>query len=299
MAEAQPLLRPDAEGQDDLETTFPVPASFKKPRGSAVTTFEFFVAALLPWLMFTVVVTLFIINYYELSSVVWIVVAACVLMGVFLIGMGVGQTRSVHFAVGLLCLAATCVGTSVGIYIYDIYARDYWGMKNGAEYKNVSPSSKGSDHADAAVYSFTPDAFVDTERTLGYMEAGTVYCVAPVASQRYSDAPQYWAAGKDCCGQRSTFRCGDAADTQAKSGVRITDEEDRARYNTAIRMAEAVYSLTPDETGRFSLIWTSNDHLKADLWESCIHLLILSSSMYFICSVGAAIILRKSLMSAQ
>jgi len=259
------------------------------------------VAIFLPWLMFTLVVWVFIYFYWEHRWAAWSLVAACLLLGSLIVAMGAGRARSVRLAVGLLCLAATCVGASVGVYLYDRYASTYWQLQDGAEYKHLSPSSKGSDYADASLLSFTPDAFVDTLRTLGYMEAGVVYCVAPVSTQKFTDAPQYWAAGKDCCDQRGNFRCGDAGNVQAKMGVLIQNESDEQKYKTAIRMAEAVYNLSPTETGHYALMWTASEDsstYKTDLWASCLHLFCMSSAMYFVCSVVAAMMLRKSVESA-
>merc|ERR1719253_1607017 len=130
-------------------------------------------------------------------------------VGLVFVAVGFGRDKSIHLAVGLLCLTACCIGSSIGLFIYDSYGVTFWQLQGGAEYEHVSPASKGSNFADAQVLHFMPDAFVDTERTLGYMEAGTVYCVAPVAAAKFSSAPQFWAAGKNCCDMRGNFKCGD------------------------------------------------------------------------------------------
>jgi len=278
-------------------------SSQKKFSSSGMGLADYIVAIFLPWLIFTLVLTAFIYFYYEYRWLVWSLVAGCLLLGTLMVAMGAGRSRSTYLAVGLLCLAAACVGTSIGVYLYDTYASTYWQLQDGAEYKGVSPSSKASDHADATIFSFTPDAFVDTVRTLGYMEAGVVYCVAPVASSKFSDAPQYWAAGKDCCDQRANFHCGDVGNignAQAKTGVIIKDESERAKYKTAIRMAEAVFNLSPTETGRFVLAWsgTSDTNLKDDLWSRCHTLFFISSGMYLAFSVTAVLLLRTSVAKA-
>lgn len=286
---------------------FPPPygqlSSRKKFSSAGMGPVDYIVAIFLPWLIFTLVMTVFIYFYWEYRWLVWSVVAGCLLLGALMVAMGAGRARSIHLAVGLLCIAAACVGTSVGVYLYDTYASTYWQLQDGAEYKGVSPSSKASDHADATILRFTPDAFVDTVRTLGYMEAGVVYCVAPVASQKFSSAPQYWAAGKDCCDQRANFRCGhvgNVGNAQANTGVLIKDESERAKYKTAIRMAEAVFNLSPTETGRFALAWTgaSDTNLKDDLWSRCHNLFFICSGMYLAFSVAAALLLRTSVATA-
>lgn len=294
MAEDTPLLAPD--GEDMFSRPNGKLLSPQKPGGGGMGMIDLVVAIFLPWLMFTLVVCCFIYFYHDYRWLVWSIVGASVLLGMLMVAMGAGRSRSVHLAVGLLCLTATCVGTSLGVYLYDTYASTYWQLEDGAEYQQVSPSSNGSNYADATTLSFSPDAFVDNTRTLGYMEAGVVYCVAPVTSQKFSSAPQYWAAGKDCCDQRANFRCGDAANPLAKSGVAIQDDDLLAKYKTAIRMAEAVYQLDPTATGRVALSWTASagSSLKEDLWASCLNLLFLSSGMYLVCSAAAALLLRKS-----
>lgn len=258
-------------------------------------TENFLAAVFLPWLMFALVVTIFIFLYYDKRILSWFLIGACMLLALLLVAVGILQSRNIHLAVGMLCLTALCIGASVGSYTYCTYASTYWLLENGVVYKGVSPLTQGSGYADATLLSFTTDAFVDTERTLGYMENGVVYCVAPVTTQKFSNSPQYWAAGMDCCDQRSDFRCGDTSNEKAKTGLRIWDKNDRDKYNTAIRMAESVYNLSPSETGHYSLTWTaSGNNPKDDLWSSCLIILVLTSSMYFICSLGAALILRKS-----
>lgn len=304
-AEEQPLLAPEYE-EDGM---FPPPCgglSSRKNLSSSSSSMGFadcIVAIFLPWFIFTLVLTAFIYFYYASRWLVWSLVAACLLLGALMVAMGAGRSRSIHLAVGLLSIAAACVGTSVGVYFYDTYASTYWQLQDGAEYKGLSPSSKASDHADATILSFTPDTFVDTMRTLGYMEAGVVYCVAPVASPKFSNAPQYWAAGKDCCDQRANFRCGAVSNidnVQGKTGVLIKDESDREKYKTAIRMAEAVFNLSPTETGRFALAWTgtSDTNFKDDLWSRCHNLFFISSGMYLAFSVAAVFLLRTSVVKA-
>lgn len=343
MADEQPLLSPSDAEEAGLGTTFPPPAGLKKSPGVPKMGIEHcLVATFLPWLMFTLVVTLFIFLYYDAPFLVGFLICACVLLVMGLVFLGVGQSRRVHIAIGLLCILAICIGASVGYCTFHNYASTYWLLEDGNVFHDVSPSSTGANYPNATLIGFSQDAFVDTQRTIGYMENGVVYCVAPISSrnweqqreQRWSagfyHAPQYWAAGIDCCDQRSGFRCGDTdardfgqdtrqrvVSTAAKGGLRIWDNRDRERFNTAIQMAESVYDLCNEKrptigrgneirrqcramTGRYSLTWiATGNNPKDDLWESCMIILALTSSLYFICSLAAALILRKSRLFEQ
>lgn len=293
MSEAEPLLA-------NSGTTFPQPSYQRKKRYATLTVQEVTYSALLPWAVFTVVALQFVYTYHASHAFVWFLVTSCFIVGVGLIFMGFGRDRSPHMAVGLLCLMACCTGSSIGLFIYDNYAITYWHLDGGAEYTDVKPKSKGSDYADATILHFTNDSFVDTQRTLGYMEAGTVYCVAPVSAKAQSDSPQYWAAGIDCCSPRADFKCGDVQKNDGKTAVTILSDHVRKKYETAIRMATAVYSLSANGTGNVPLHWTADGNgNKNDHWNSCLFYLFLSSALYLMCSIFAAIILRKSMMRGE
>lgn len=296
MSERQPLLE-DGFQDDGLATVFPPPASLKKHRSGFFPESGLIVLlACLPAVEFALVVALFVFAYHDYQRTVWTSVGVCELKGVLLVLFGARRGRKLQTAAGLLVLSAVCAGSCIGLYIYDAFGSPYYTLSRGATYTNLDPLAKGSDHADAASITFTQDAFVDTERTLGYMKAGTVYCVAPVVGQKYSNAPQYWAAGTDCCDQRANFRCGATGKPMAKTGVRILDDGDRAEYLTAIRMAESVYSLSPTETGNYTLTWTVDTKRFADKYRrSSLVLLAAAASLYLLCSVVAGLLLRRIL----
>merc|ERR1719188_947092 len=111
----------------------------------------------------------------------------------------------------------------------------------------VSPLAPSASYADASVIEFESGAFVDAQHSLGYMRLGEVYCVAPIvgpATSWESATPQYWAVGRNCCGQRGSFDCGDLSETSARSGVVISPEGSAAsNYETAVRMAVSTYAL--------------------------------------------------------
>lgn len=254
-------------------------------------------AVFIPWCVFAMVVFEFVHSYHLGKDYVWTFIAACFITGVLVVVVGFGRDKSVQMATGLLIILAVCIGSTIGIYIWLTYGHTYYQMEDGAEYYHVSPTAKGTDYADAAVIHFESDSFVDTARTLGYMEAGTVYCVAPISPSKESNTPQFWAAGKDCCGERSDFKCDDIHVNKQKSAVAVISDADRESYKTAIRMAESVYSLDAKQSGQVPMQWISAEaNLREDKWNSMIFWEALSTGLYLICSLLAGVILRKSMM---
>eukprot|EP00971_Amphidinium_carterae_P343899 6483951-Amphidinium_carterae.1 len=66
---------------------------------------------------------------------------------------------------------------------------------------------------------------LDIEHAVGY-HAGSYYCVAPVVSSSgASHTIEYMAAGIDCCEQRGTFTCDQAADSSVRSGLAYLDSD--------------------------------------------------------------------------
>merc|ERR1719321_1955696 len=72
-----------------------------------------------------------------------------------------------------------------------------------------------------------------------------LFCVAPIV---IGTAPlqnyDFFAVGTDCCnGVASDFRCGDYNKPNARAGLRLMREEERAYYRLAVQQAEAAYNI--------------------------------------------------------
>jgi len=274
-------------------TTFPPPRKTMNriDWSMRISNLDFLVMVFLPSCMFLLVVLLFVLIFYEYQWLVWSMMAMCFLLGILFILVGIARLQLSHLAIGLLCLAAACTGAGAGFYIYVAYASSYWSVENGAVYKHVEPSTPGSKYADASLITFTPDSIVDFGRSLGYMEAGSLYCVAPIIpAGPSSDTAQYWAAGWDCCGSRGDFKCGDVRKDEAKGGVRIFD--DREQFSAAVRMAESVYQMRPSGGG-IPVLWTVTDErFIHNLFVSCMSAVAVASAISVVCSFGAALAIR-------
>lgn len=256
----------------------------------------------LPWMIFTLVECLFCFTYEDFPGIVWALVITCGLLSLLFIVLGRLGRRHSQLALGFLCFSAVFLAVAVGSVTYDTYMQSYFRLDSGATYDGVSPSEPSSTHADASVIVFQEDAFVDAQRSVGYMREGVSYCVAPIATQTFSASPQYWAVGKDCCEARGEFWCGDAPHPSAHSGVVVPKGDPVSpgmHYSTAIRMAQEVYSLEPASEGEhFPLFLTwSNDAVryKDDLWTSAVTFMLVGSLLHLTASILSAQLLTRSL----
>mmetsp|Transcript_21385 Transcript_21385/g.40964 ORF Transcript_21385/g.40964 Transcript_21385/m.40964 type:complete len:336 (+) Transcript_21385:117-1124(+) len=301
------------EGQrstdDDQEPfeVFPAPTSWKD-RAASFSAFEITILVLLPWAIFTLVMCLFVFAHKEHAELVWALVALCLLLAFLFVASGAGKQRSSVLALGLLSLGAVTVAVMVGLYVKDDYLEELWRIEGGATYGDVSVLSQAKDHGDATILNFASETYVDTDRTLGYMEDGDVYCVAPLQETstrpqtELSAVPQYWASGKNCCHKRSDFKCGAVkeANSDARSGLVLSgNDPDHEKFHSAIRMAQAVYDMDLADPGQRGvlLLRVINDpqEEKDEMWLSALTIVALVSTTYLIASAVAAVLIRTCL----
>mmetsp|Transcript_49321 Transcript_49321/g.127215 ORF Transcript_49321/g.127215 Transcript_49321/m.127215 type:complete len:304 (+) Transcript_49321:116-1027(+) len=204
---------------------------------------EFLVVALLPWLVFSLIVSLFMLAYRSFPSVVWASVVPCGMLGLLFVAMGGSQGRPPQLAVGLLICIAVAIAVPVGHFVEKEFMADFWRLDAGATYRRLDPLDPSASHTDATLIEFTEGTFVDVQRSLGYMKGGIVYCVAPITRQgaNTSRTPEYWAAGEDCCAQRGQFTCGDVEIPGTRSGLAVDDS--LGNYKNAVRVAQSAYQM--------------------------------------------------------
>lgn len=247
------------------------------------------VTVLLPWLVFTLIVCLFVFAYEEFAPLVWALLVASALLALLFVAMGGSAGRAWHLALGFLILASLGVAIPIGFFIENGYMKEYWRLDNGAVYRQLNPFDPGASHSDATVLEFRQGTFVDVQRSVGYMQAGTVYCVAPVSSRSMETSVQYWAVGINCCEQRGSFSCDDVEDPQALSGLTVLDSDNS--FKTAVRMAESVYDLSRSAATPVLVKWTSNAVAYKDgLWTSSAMLVGVAAIVHLLVSILAGFI---------
>lgn len=256
---------------------------------------------LVPWLLFSMVLSIYVYTYSAMPA---LVVAIMVLAVLLTIGLSVvcilrtpsGAGRAAIVALGSLCLVAITFAGAVGMVVDEEYMQEYWLLESGASYTNLDPSSDASTHQDAALIGFAAGTFVDTWRTFGDMRGGEVYCVAPITGPTYSRTVQYWAAGVGCCGPRRDFACGPIRDPEVRSGAVIADA---AEFAGAARQAVAAYDLNQVENPMFIRITSTPLDRQAGLIAGATRMMMVFMCTYLVISVFVVLLGRWFLQKLE
>lgn len=124
----------------------------------------------------------------------------------------------------------------------------YLDIMNLNVYPNIDPSKyTGQQLMDAGRIFFTPETHLDLGHSMGFRNLDT-YCVAPITSPsaNSSGTPtfDFWAIGINCCsGHLPDFHCGEFNNLNAKSGLRLMRDDQRAYFRLAVQQAEAAYNI--------------------------------------------------------
>jgi len=126
-----------------------------------------------------------------------------------------------------LTLMSLFVGSLFGLRLHYRELIYYYHYRDMMRYTNIAPSASTMQFLDAGMLQFTGNTKVDVTRAVGYRSAtrAQTLCVAPVVdpSMQPTDEVQFWAVGVNCCTWRGSFKCGDAKDSDANSGLLVLD----------------------------------------------------------------------------
>jgi len=265
-----------------------VPGPRAKAGQGVPSTSDLLAVMVLPWLSFTVVLYLFMLVYQGLPALVWALVAVGAMFALSFVAMGITIRRVLAFALGVLALASILVGSTVGLFLHHDYLREYSRLAEGATYREVSPVDPALSHEDAAVLEFGEGSFVDVERSVGLLDAGTTYCVAPVVGPAFTSTAQYWSCGEDCCTARGRFRCGDSLDRSAMGGLVVADE---AAYNLTV-------SNRPALANSLCVTWSRDPAAAREaFWDAAVLIAIVASAVHFVASAGVVLSIRTTLLA--
>jgi hypothetical protein len=242
-----------------------------------------------PWLLFVGLSCLFTFAYHKFYDTVWIVVFFCLVFSLIPVCIGNNRKTVAFLFFGVLCAVATIAASACGLYNYHENMFAYWSYLNNGVYTNLLPSEPAASHADAGKIFFSDFARVDTTKAVGYKD-GPVYCVAPVLDDVPIAQVQYWAAGRDCCTQRSDFNCDDSWSPKAHSGVVILESNEwlpshRDMYMKAVSLAESAYDIVSTKEPVFVRWVAEPEVVQDDYWRSGVGFLVAEVCIYLLVSI--------------
>jgi len=248
----------------------------------------------IPWILFTFTTSLFLAAYHEAPQVI---------VTLILIGGAISADqarRSMVFGsdpfrkqLAYQCMIAFLLSTAVGLFAYEGCIQTYWTSNAMHAYANVLPSESASGYADASKIVFADEARLATGNVLGYKDID-VYCVVPILDDSGLHRVQFWAAGVNCCGSRSDFRCDDAWDRRARSGLVILDRDWHPQYALAAKQAEAAFDITSVEEPVFVRWVRDPEEFEKWYWRVGAYIILISNILYALFSASVAWLINES-----
>jgi hypothetical protein len=254
-----------------------------------------------PWAVLVLILLCYLLGgAHGQIWVLWLV--PVLLMGIFIafVCWHYKAGKNAEVLLGLLSIIAVIIGLVVGVYAVMTSLLEYHRLNGGASYFNVLPTEPAAAKSDATTILFTNFTSIQFNRTYGFVDAlttshrmgrpfasllnpgATTYCVAPIASGlRENSRVQYWAAGLNCCEQRSNFQCGDANFRGTHGAIVLPRSLQTLQgYEAAIHGAESAYGLEISDTFML-LAWTEDPiGYRNRLWSSTANLFVIFGFVY-------------------
>eukprot|EP00931_Biecheleriopsis_adriatica_P123574 TRINITY_DN9862_c3_g1_i1.p1 TRINITY_DN9862_c3_g1~~TRINITY_DN9862_c3_g1_i1.p1 ORF type:complete len:315 (+),score=61.22 TRINITY_DN9862_c3_g1_i1:67-1011(+) len=243
--------------------------------------------AILPWLAFSFVLSLFVFAFEEYGPLVWGLVFFTAMLGLLAVALGMTGRRTAHFVLGCFLIASVMAAIPLGMYIESGFMDEYWRLQFGASYDHLQPQESGASYLDATTLQFGKSAFLDVKRALGFMKGGHLVCVAPVYGKGMTSSPHFWATGWGCCEPRGSFNCPGYKE-ELQAGVVVDDSS--GIFKKAVRMAQSVHGLEVLPKSHVVLLsWMADpDSYKQSLWWSAMTsvALAVAADLALACSAG-------------
>jgi len=248
-----------------------------------------------PWIIFTVCACM-LSMFQAMRLVAWLLFAVVAFASGAGVVFGFTSRHGAYLAIGSLSLTSSLLSVGVGHYVSVKYMNEYQQLASGSMYSEVSPLSNPSQYGDATVLSFTMDAAVSHEDTIGYMHEGKTYCTAPILSRTQdrvgtTTAVKFWAVGLDCCGTRTGFHCDDSLDPSAHGAIIMN--EPPAGFSEAIRMQLPGHELE-SAPGALFVHWVSDaTDFRSKLLRRSGFLVGLASALYLLVAISLGLVISS------
>mmetsp|Transcript_59353 Transcript_59353/g.171485 ORF Transcript_59353/g.171485 Transcript_59353/m.171485 type:complete len:314 (+) Transcript_59353:112-1053(+) len=146
----------------------------------------------------------------------------------------------------------------------------YMDIMNLNVYSGVDPGKyNGQQLMDAGRMVFAPGTHLELPLSMGFKNLDT-YCVSPISSPllENSTTPTYdfWAVGLNCCsGHLPDFHCGEFNNLNARSGLRLMRDDQRAYFRLAVEQAEAAYNIRAPHP--IFLYWMQDPNVEVNAYQ--------------------------------
>jgi hypothetical protein len=220
-----------------------------------------------PWLVFCLIFAMLSFHmhfqYADVCQVISIVVGVSLVGGIVfslftmlrqrLSEGGYGDREpSVGLFVCTTALVAFIVATYLGDHNYRTTMVQTYDLLSLNTYEGVDPAlMRGQGLMDAGQVRFAEGAQPLLSKAIGFRNEDT-YCVAPITGGIVNDVPlttyDFWAVGTNCCSSTSTgagadFHCGAVNASNARGGIRVVGDDQRAFYRLAVQQAESAFQI--------------------------------------------------------
>lgn len=249
---------------------------------------------LVPWLCAVVILLITIISAG--ASAVWVVLPAFFVCGVSGYSAWerykMSQMPTAIFYI--LCGIAGFCAFIASLVTYIHFLQPFHDLGMGATYLDMLPSQSALGASDATAIVFAEGTSIDTGRTFGYVDArnpdGTMYCVAPMGNQWTIAEPkvQFFAAGTNCCGKRSSFGCSQGGTGSRGALMLATEETAAVGFKKAVEGAAVQYGLQPGNGYLLLTVVQDPMQYRWDKMNAAIQLVLIFAVVYLMiaCMTG-------------
>lgn len=250
-----------------------------------------------PWLLFVATMSMFVLCFQDNPSLVMVAAASSGLLSLLMTAYAMGSSHAAIAAIGVMCLSSVGTGSSVGAWIHVGFMEEYHRIAGGIEHRETGPLTAAKDTGGAAIFRFSEGAFVDSQRTIGFVAGHDIHCVAPIVwPPRAPTSVQFWAVGRNCCEMRSNFDCGyarwDLAGQAGQAGIYYAPTDE---LRMAVREFQAVYGISSAANAQFIAFAGEPGVVQAKLWNEALYTCLIASFISFQACLASGLLLTMAL----
>jgi hypothetical protein len=253
-----------------------------------------FISLFVPWLLFCFMFWLTSFNLFYRHPAICLMIAS--LAFVFVMVLGAKANESVkkfradrkHDPTWYVFLVVTSlIAWGLGMYVgyHNFYYRmeAYYGLQNLGSYSSVDPDKQhGQQLMDAGRVVFQNGTRLDLSKAISFRN-NDLYCAAPIVGPNSNNHPpdysyDFWAVGINCCCgdtvRQAHFQCGEYANSQASSGLRLMMDEQRPFFRLAVQQAVGAHGLRATHPLFFHWVQDPISATEAYRWDGHRHYLM-------------------------